>query len=93
MLFAHQNTQGKLSLLSPDDIAPHVGVVTLKFLTAYYTEAEEWAVFHHVNFTARETKHVWVPLQFHPLSGLHSIWSDGAIPFAGPGRAVWNGEK
>jgi len=41
MLFAHQNTQGKLSLLSPDDIAPHVGVVTLKFLTAYYTEAEE----------------------------------------------------
>lgn len=30
MLFAHQNTRGKLSLLSPGDIVPRVGVVTLK---------------------------------------------------------------
>lgn len=30
MVFAHQNTRGKLPPFSPDDIAPHVGVVTLK---------------------------------------------------------------
>lgn len=30
MLFARQNTRGKLSLLNPEDVAPRVGVVTLK---------------------------------------------------------------